>query len=381
MRIVYLTNGNINSNAAYVVNIANMCNAFGRLGHEVHLVVPNYKDDFDQETFLKKLNIKFPFQIHRVSVIRLPFLRTLSFFINSIITTRKLRPNINFVRFHDDFFYVPFLKGDIFIERHLPLDTSSWKRFIQLKCYKKYYLKKLIVITKVLKGMYDRDCPEISEKVLVAPDAANLSDEEREIPIKGDKSQNIGYVGHLYDGRGIEIVLGLAEQNPNLGFHLVGGNETDVKRWKTRSAQLKNVFFYGFLPHAEIASIGKSFDVLLAPYQKKVSVKGGGKTNTVKWMSPLKIFEYMSFRKPFIASDISVLKEVLEHERNCLLSPPEDIDVWNKCIHRLLSDPELYENLKENAYSDLKQNYTWYGRCKNILRAKGIEELESLVTS
>jgi len=39
-----------------------------------------------------------------------------------------------------------------------------------------------------------------------------------------------------------------------------------------------------------------SCGVLLAPYQKEVAV-GGGSGNTVDFMSPLKVFEYMSNKK------------------------------------------------------------------------------------
>ena len=46
--------------------------------------------------------------------------------------------------------------------------------------------------------------------------------------------------------------------------------------------------------------------ILLAPYQKDTIVPGGAITSD--WMSPLKIFEYMSSKRPLISSNLEVLK-------------------------------------------------------------------------
>jgi glycosyltransferase involved in cell wall biosynthesis len=107
-------------------------------------------------------------------------------------------------------------------------------------------------------------------------------------------------------------------------------------------------------------------DVLLAPYQEKVYLSDGDIT-TEKWMSPLKIFEYMASSKPIICSDIPVLREVLTHNKNCLLCPPADISSWIKSLTDLRDDEKLRERLSENAFLDLKNNYLWEERAKRIL--------------
>ena len=107
-------------------------------------------------------------------------------------------------------------------------------------------------------------------------------------------------------------------------------------------------------------------DVMLAPYQNKVNVSGGG--NTVKWMSPLKIFEYMSYGIPFICSDILVLKEVLKNNYNCKLVNPNDVKSWNLALHELLIDKDdISKKISLNAYNDLRDKYNWNIRSKNIL--------------
>ena len=106
-------------------------------------------------------------------------------------------------------------------------------------------------------------------------------------------------------------------------------------------------------------------DVLIAPYQKKVTIQDG--FNTEKWMSPLKVFEYMNSRKPIICSNISVLREVLEDGNNCLLCEPDDINEWIQCLEDLKSDYALREKIAKNAASDLKNKFSWEVRAKKIL--------------
>ena len=50
----------------------------------------------------------------------------------------------------------------------------------------------------------------------------------------GDKNKlKIGYVGHLYKGKGIEVIqLLLNKCNNDIEFHIVGGTEKDINEWK-----------------------------------------------------------------------------------------------------------------------------------------------------
>ena len=60
---------------------------------------------------------------------------------------------------------------------------------------------------------------------------------------------------------------------------------------------------------------------------RKVSILRNSDSDTGKFMSPLKIFEYMSHKKAIIASDLPVIREVL-NERNSVLVKSDDINLW-----------------------------------------------------
>src|SRR5690606_34713688 len=94
-----------------------------------------------------------------------------------------------------------------------------------------------------------------------------------------------------------------------INFHIIGGQADQVEFWKENLKDRKNVKFYGHLPYAEAEQYRLAMDVLIAPYQKEVFVHGGGQ-NVSPWMSPLKIFEYMSAKKPIVCSNLPVLREV-----------------------------------------------------------------------
>ena len=104
---------------------------------------------------------------------------------------------------------------------------------------------------------------------------------------------------------------------------------------------------------------------LLAPYEKKVSIFGNSKSDTSKFMSPLKIFEYMSHKKPIIASDLPVIREVL-NDKNSILVEPDNIDLWIKSLKKLRVSKNR-ELIASKALIDFR-NYTWNNRANLVIK-------------
>ena len=107
-------------------------------------------------------------------------------------------------------------------------------------------------------------------------------------------------------------------------------------------------------------------EVLLMPYQRTVSI-GLESVDTVKWMSPMKMFEYMSAAVPIISSDLPVLREVLVDLHNCILVEPDNIDEWSNALKKLSNSPELNKKLSSNSYKDYLTEYTWNIRAQRML--------------
>ena len=176
-----------------------------------------------------------------------------------------------------------------------------------------------------------------------------------------------GYIGHLHAGRGVELIEALAERRPNVLFLIAGGHEADIAARRARNRR-SNLVFLGHLPHDAALQLAKCVDVLLMPYQKSVSL-GVGRYDTARWMSPMKMFEYMAAGVPIVSSDLPVLREVLSHDANALLVPPDDVEAWGKAIDRLLSDTALSRRLASTAHSQYQRQHTWEHRARALLAA------------
>lgn len=227
--------------------------------------------------------------------------------------------------------------------------------------------RRLVVISKVLKDDYLAQFPSLQEsKILVAHDGA-----PNVVPTTIDTESvpqrlRVGYIGHLYPGKGMEIISQLPQRCPWADIHVFGGREEDLAVWKPKLNRYANISLHGFIPHRETPTQLATFDVVLAPYQTRVTVHGGSDT-AARWMSPLKIFEYMSHGKPIIASDLPVLREVLVNESNALLVPPSDVDAWVAALSRIRQDKGLRLRLGHQARKDFEMRYTWKSRAKSVL--------------
>ena len=90
-------------------------------------------------------------------------------------------------------------------------------------------------------------------------------------------------------------------------FLIVGGEPQDVEnlRQRVRVIGLKNVILTGFVPNARLPLYQAACDVLLMPYQRQVAASSGG--DIARYLSPMKLFEYMACERPIISSDLPVL--------------------------------------------------------------------------
>ena len=252
------------------------------------------------------------------------------------------------------------------LELHQPPETLGiFQKLFLCSITSRKNMLGIIVISAYLKEKYINFDLKLKNKILIAHDAADEIQRANDIPSKNDKIQ-VGYVGQLYRGRGMEIIKEVARYCEHMDFNIIGGMDEDIKKWKNECSQINNINFYGFVTPIKARQCMYEQDILIAPYTNVVTVLG--KNDTSKWMSPLKLFEYMATKKPIICSDIKVLKEVLIDGYNCLLCDPKSIAKWVSALNRLSNDKNLRMVLADNAYSTFKNNHTWEIRTNNIIK-------------
>ncbi|MCK5702402.1 MAG: glycosyltransferase, partial [Cyclobacteriaceae bacterium] len=159
--------------------------------------------------------------------------------------------------------------------------------------------------------------------------------------------------------------LDAAAKLPKVQFLFVGGQPADIKRISEIIAQngSENVTLTGFIDNAELPNYQAACDALLMPYQLNVSGSSGGDIG--KYLSPMKMFEYLAVGRPILSSDLPVLREVLNQDNSILLEP-SDADSWVAAINQLQKDSGLRNKLSANARVTA-QNYSWQSRAGNIL--------------
>jgi glycosyltransferase involved in cell wall biosynthesis len=176
----------------------------------------------------------------------------------------------------------------------------------------------------------------------------------------------VGYTGHLYPGRGVELILELAKRLPEVDFLIVGGDPPQVDAFQAEADThgLKNLILTGFMPNADLPLYQAACEVLLMPYQKKVEASSGGDIS--RYLSPMKLFEYLACKRAIISSDLVVLQEVL-NPRNAMLVSADHPQAWEDAIRTLQNDPDLRRRLAEQAHKDANL-YTWEARAEKITR-------------
>jgi glycosyltransferase involved in cell wall biosynthesis len=174
-----------------------------------------------------------------------------------------------------------------------------------------------------------------------------------------------GYTGHMYTGRGLELIFSLAIEMPEMDFLLVGGEPDEISSYRARAHNLdiNNIILTGFIPNADLPNYQAACDVLLMPYQHSVAASSGG--NIARYLSPMKAFEYLACERPILSSDLPVLQEIL-NSNNSVLLPPDNVLAWSTALRELKSDPQRRATLASQARRDA-DSYTWEGRARRIL--------------
>ena len=365
MRLAYFSIARLPSRTANSIHVMKMCQALAAQGHDVSLYVPAYPDTeyedvsvdiFDYYGVRKTFKVlKFPWLPIRGCATFYSILVSIhaSFSGKELIYARDLKPAYMCAK----------LGLPVVYEAHAPINKGEtvFDKLISTKSF-----QRLVVISDALKRIFEEIYPQLGDKIMVAHDAADPDEMKNPDSDKVTDRLRVGYVGHLYRGRGVDLILELAKHCPWADFEIVGGMDDDLKYWKSKASSIKNIRFHGHLPYNRAGEVRQSCQILLAPYAKKIEVFGGG-GDTSAWMSPLKVFEYMAAGKAIVISDLPVLQEILQDEKTALFCKVENAEEWQRALERLRDDSELMFRLGQQARDDLEKNHTWSSRARTVL--------------
>jgi len=205
-------------------------------------------------------------------------------------------------------------------------------------------------------------------RVAVIPDGVRLTPPSDLQPPTSDRPFTIGYAGHLYPWKGVDLIVEAVAAMPETRALIVGGHdqEPDLARVKAFATELdcvNRITFTGLIPPADVAATLRETDVLVLPNPR--SALSDAHT------SPLKLFEYMAAGRPIVASDLPSIGEVLRDGENAVLVEPGNPQAFVAGLQRIKDDTALAGRLAAQAAEDVR-DYTW---------ARRAERLETLLTA
>ncbi len=365
MRISYLSGSYFPSRQANSIHVVQMAAAMRAVGHDVVLYGRRVDgESCDPDHLCDYYGVPRGLNIECLPKRASPYGRELQYAYQLRGILRATTPDLIFSRHYFASAFCAGLAPFIYEAHAMPLGFSTQlTRFL----LRQRNLRAVIVISEALARDY-QSAFSLDAPLVVEPDAVTPKNYEAIKPVDLERKSalRIGYCGHLYEGRGIELILKIAEERPHFDFHIIGGEPRDIQRYTSGPNRSDNVVFHGFVAPGEIPRYLAAMDVLIAPYQRRIEVYGG--QDTSRWFSPMKLFEYMDAGKAIVISDHAVLHEVLEHGSTALMVDPEDATQWCRALDQLADDTSFRDSLGERARNLVRERYTWQGRAERIVR-------------
>lgn len=371
MKIACIATSRVPSDTANSIQVMKACQGLAQLGYEIELLLPG-SGQASWAQLADHYGLVTSFKVEwlpaRIS------LRRYDFSIKAVRLARRRQADLVYAWPLQAAVAGLYLDMPVVLELHGPpegrLGPRLFRSFVGRSGNKRF-----CPITRALLDILARQAgrPFQPGEYVIAPNGVDLErfselpdrhSARSELGLAGDTL--VGYTGHLYPGRGMDLLVELARRHPDLHFIWVGGRPGDVAYWESRleREEIRNVRLTGFVENIRLPAYQAAMDVLLMPYERVVEGSGGG--NSAEYASPMKMFEYMAAGRAIISSDLPPLREVLEEDL-AVLCPPEDPQAWSAALTDLIASPARRQQLGENARRKVEV-YTWTARQERVLQ-------------
>jgi len=358
----------LHTRAAHVIQILSMAKAIGKLNENVVLVFP----------YAKRIGFKKTMQIilsrygniDNVKFLGVPFFNSRVFsqvvyLFCLLVIIIIYKPKMVYGRYLYGCLLSSVLKVNTIYESHAPshfnsiVASSAAKSLVNSK-----YLNKLVVISQALKNKYSKTYYNNKNKILVSPDGSFDDGYKLGLTKSFSTPPKVCYAGSFTTGKGVDTIVNLAKTYHYPDYYAIGGTTKQISFYKTIC---NSINYLENVKYKDIKHLLAKMDILLLPLDNIV-FGYNSKENIAKYTSPLKMFDYMSMRKPILAADAQVLREVLINDYNCILVQNNNIGMWIEAINKVIVSSDYREKISRNAYSDFIKYYTWDIRTEKIFR-------------
>jgi glycosyltransferase involved in cell wall biosynthesis len=377
VKILYLANARLPTEKAHGIQIMKMCEAFANAGVGVELVIPSRIDRRGHNLF-DFYGVKKNFRITKLTVLDLfifgkfgYWVRALSFALVATIYVLKSETAVIYSRDEWPLFLLSFFRRRLFFEVH----TSRFNLIVQR------VLDRSRLVFSISGGLKDYFVSKGfgPDKFFLAPDGVDLDVFSRIDKDKPALRQELGLPLHVK-------IVGYIGKYKTMGREK--GVASLIQAFSQALASKKDLFLLlvGIYEEekGEVTGVCGSFGLLESDYKivthvpQDVAMRYLSVADVLvmnypslphyaRFMSPLKLFEYMASGNPIISSDLPSIREVL-NENNSLLVSPDDPAALSRGIEQVVNNPSLAAKIAQQAAIDILK-YTWRQRAFIILSA------------
>jgi len=371
MKIALITNSRIPSLTANSIQAMKVAQALMQLDHDVRMFAPVEVDAVSKDSLLTHYGLRLAPDLEWLPSNR--HLKRLDFVLRAHRAARRYGADLIYTWLPQSAVFALWSGDRVVLEMHADVAGRMGAWWLR-QFWKTRGRKLMTVTTSALRNVLEHAArlEFRDEEVIVAPNGVDLERYERlPGPEEARRQLNLppgptaGFTGHIYRGRGAELLFELAKQMPDVNFLWVGGTADLVQPWrrKLKEEKVTNVVMTGFIPHERVPLHQAASDILLMPYSRSIAASSG--QDIAEVINPMKMFEYMASGRAIVSADLPSIREVL-NERNAVFCEPEDVAQWKTSIGSLLSDESRRSRLARQAAEDAA-GFTWMKREKNII--------------
>ena len=165
------------------------------------------------------------------------------------------------------------------------------------------------------------------------------------------------FAGRLAEEKGIKVLLGIAQQNPDIEFHIAGDGplRSMVQR---EEAQNRNIIYHGHMAKDKLIELygGSSFMLVPSIWYEN---------------NPMAIIEAMQCRLPVIGQNIGGIPELLSEDCGLIVEEPT-IEQWNLALQKAFQiHSKDYKRLQERAYKKISLHSPehYYDRLRKVMES------------
>lgn len=199
-----------------------------------------------------------------------------------------------------------------------------------------------------------RNCPPLYVET-------NKSDRIREAaPTIGADQPIVLYQGRIAANRGLRQFIEGTIGIPNAVAVLLGDGplRSELEAWVQEKGWAERVFFLGYVSQNVLLSYTASADIGVSLIENVCL--------SYYYSLPNKLFEYQQAGLPVIASNFPEMSAIVGGYDLGELVDPDDVPAITAAIHKLLSDPARYAQLRENAHKAAKR-FNWEVESRTLL--------------